>query len=40
MPITLIEAFACGCIPVGTPVSGFNDVVTDGANGFIAKDFR
>ena len=39
MPITLIEAFACGCIPVGTPVSGFNDVVTDGANGFIAKDF-
>ena len=26
MPITLIEAMACGCIPIGTPVSGFNDV--------------
>ena len=39
MPITLIEALACKCIPVGTPVSGFNDVITDGVNGFIAKDF-
>lgn len=39
MPITLIEAFACGCIPVGTPVSGFNDVVEDGVNGFVAKEF-
>lgn len=39
MPITLIEAFACGCIPVGTPVSGFNDVVEDGVNGFVAEDF-
>lgn len=39
MPITLIEALACGCIPVGTPVSGFNDVVEDGKTGFVAKDF-
>lgn len=39
MPITLIEAMACGCIPIGTPVSGFNDVIIDGKNGFIAKDF-
>ena len=39
MPITLIEAFSCGCIPVGTPVSGFNDVVEDGVNGFVAEDF-
>lgn len=39
MPITLIEAFACGCIPVGTPVSGFNDVVEDGVNGFVANGF-
>ena len=38
MPITLIEAFACGCIPVGTPVSGFNDVVEDGVSGFVAKE--
>lgn len=39
MPITLIEALACGCIPVGTPVSGFNDVVEDGKNGFVAENF-
>ena len=39
MPITLIEAMACGCIPIGTPVSGLNDVIIDGKNGFIAKDF-
>ena len=37
MPITLIEALACGCIPVGTPVSGFNDIIIDGQNGFVAK---
>ena len=37
MPITLIEALACGCIPVGTPVSGFNDIIEDGKNGFIAE---
>lgn len=39
MPITLIEAFACGCIPIGTPVSGFTDLVKDGTNGYISKDF-
>lgn len=39
MPITLIEAMACGCIPIGTPVSGFNDVIINKKNGFIAKDF-
>lgn len=38
MPITLIEALACGCIPVGTPVSGFNDVLKNGKNGFVAKE--
>lgn len=37
MPITLIEALACGCIPVGTPVSGFNDLIKDGQNGFVAE---
>lgn len=38
MPITLIEALACGCIPVGTPVSGFNDVIENGKNGFVATE--
>ena len=39
MPITLIEALSVGCIPLGTPVSGFNDIIKDGVNGFIAHDF-
>lgn len=39
MPITLIEALACGCIPISTPVSGITDLIKDGINGFVSKDF-
>lgn len=39
MPITLIEALANACVPVGTPVSGIIDVVEDGVNGFISSNF-
>lgn len=39
MPITLIEAMACKCIPVSTPVSGIVDIIEDGKTGFVAKDF-
>lgn len=39
MPITLIEAMACGCIPISTPVSGIVDIVKDGYNGFVGDDF-
>jgi glycosyltransferase involved in cell wall biosynthesis len=39
MPITLIEAFACGCIPISTPVSGAIDIIKDGEDGFITTDF-
>lgn len=39
MPITLIEAMACKCIPVSTPVSGIVDIIKDGENGFVASDF-
>lgn len=39
MPITLIESFSCGCIPISTPVSGCIDYIIDGENGFLAKDF-
>ncbi|HQG77890.1 MAG TPA: glycosyltransferase family 4 protein [Bacteroidales bacterium] len=39
MPITLIEAFACGCVPVSTPVSGAVDLISDGETGFISGDF-
>lgn len=39
MPITLIEALACGCIPLSTPVSGVVDIIKNGVNGFVSKDF-
>jgi glycosyltransferase involved in cell wall biosynthesis len=37
MPITLIEALACGCIPICTPVGGIVDTISDGVNGFISN---
>lgn len=40
MPITLIEAFAYGCIPISTPVCGATDYIQDGKNGFLARDFK
>lgn len=39
MPISLIEALACRCIPLSTPVSGSIDIIKNGENGFITKDF-
>lgn len=39
MPITLIEALSCGCVPLSTPVSGVVDIVKDGVNGFISENF-
>jgi glycosyltransferase involved in cell wall biosynthesis len=39
MPISLIEALACGCIPLSTPVSGSIDIIEDGINGFLSTDF-
>lgn len=38
MPISLIEAFAVGIIPICTAVGGINDMIDDGINGFLAKD--
>ena len=37
MPISLLEAFACGCIPVCTPVGGIVDLVKNGVTGFVSK---
>jgi glycosyltransferase involved in cell wall biosynthesis len=37
MPISLIEAMACGCIPICTPVGGLINTIKDGENGFLAK---
>ena len=39
MPISLIEALSCKCIPLSTPVSGSIDIIKNGVNGFISKDF-
>lgn len=38
MPITIIEAFSVGCVPVVTPVGGCLNMVESGTNGFISKD--
>lgn len=37
MPISLIEALACGCIPICTPVGGIKDLLKGGELGFISK---
>lgn len=38
MPISILEAFACGCVPICTPVGGIADVIQNGINGFLSKD--
>jgi glycosyltransferase involved in cell wall biosynthesis len=37
MPITLIEALACGCTPICTPVGGIKDSIENGVTGFLSK---
>ena len=37
MPISLIEAFGCGCVPVCTPVGGIINTIENGVNGFLSK---
>jgi glycosyltransferase involved in cell wall biosynthesis len=37
MPISLIEALACGCIPICTPVGGLINTINDGSTGYISK---
>ncbi|MDR6566558.1 glycosyltransferase [Chitinophaga ginsengisegetis] len=38
MPISLIEAFSVGCIPVCTPVGGITDMISHGETGFLSDD--
>lgn len=38
MPITLIEAFSTGCIPIVTPAGGCIDMVKNKLNGFISDE--
>lgn len=37
MPITLIEAFACGCVPICTPVGGIIDSIDNKITGYLSK---
>jgi glycosyltransferase involved in cell wall biosynthesis len=37
MPISLIEAFACGCVPICTPVGGIINTIENGVTGFLSK---
>ncbi len=37
MPITLIECFSVGAIPICTPVGGIINMIEDGSNGILAK---
>jgi glycosyltransferase involved in cell wall biosynthesis len=37
MPISLIEAFACGCTPICTPVGGSVNAIKNGVTGFLSK---
>lgn len=39
LPLTLLEAMSMDVIPVCTPAGGIKDVIRDGENGFLAKDF-
>ena len=37
MPISLIECFSVGTLPICTPVGGIVNMITDGENGILAK---
>jgi glycosyltransferase involved in cell wall biosynthesis len=37
MPISLIEALACGCTPICTPVGGLINTIVNGKTGYLSK---
>ena len=37
MPISLLEAFSVGCVPICSPVGGIVDVLKNGFNGFLSN---
>ncbi|MBD3807853.1 MAG: glycosyltransferase [Epsilonproteobacteria bacterium] len=39
LPIALLEAMSLGIIPICTPAGGIVDVIIDGENGWLSKDF-
>jgi glycosyltransferase involved in cell wall biosynthesis len=38
MPMSIIEAFSVGCVPISTPVGGIPEMISDGITGFLSKD--
>ena len=38
MPMAVIEALSCGCIPICTPVGGIPEMVQNEENGFLSQD--
>ena len=38
MPISIIEAFSVGCIPLCTPVGGIKNMIQSGENGMLSED--
>ena len=39
MPMTIIEAFSVGCVPIVTPAGGCVNMINDGINGFVSSNF-
>lgn len=38
LPISLLEALSCGCVPICTAVGGITDVIEDKVEGYLSKD--
>lgn len=38
LPISLLEAISCGCIPICTPVGGIKDIIQQDKTGYISSD--
>ena len=37
LPISLLEALSCGCVPICTAVGGITDVITNNRNGYLSS---